>query len=144
MVKTNLLTNQSFVGRWSHQKSKLMDFPSINAKHNFTKSLQPLSNRRLVRDLSIFRRYFHGHCSQEIRDAIPVPLRRVKTTRYSTHSYPFQISLPNPLTPSHKSSFIPRTCNLWNVLPSSFFPESYNLPSFKPKINELDLISLSS
>ena len=45
---------------------------------------------------------------------------------------------------SHKSSFIPRTCNLWNVLPSSCFPESYNLPSFKSNINKLDLISLSS
>ena len=88
-------------------------------------------------------RYFNGHCSQEIRDIIPVPLRRVRTTRSSTHSHPFQVSLPNPRTLSHKSSFIPRTCNLWNVLPSSCFPESYNLPSFKSKINKLDLISLS-
>ena len=45
---------------------------------------------------------------------------------------------------SQKSSFIPRTGNLWNVLPSCCFPESYNLPSFKSKINKLDLISLSS
>ena len=86
----------------------------------------------------------HGHCSQEIRDTIPVPLRRVMTTRSSTHSHPFQVPLPNPRTLSHKSSFIPRTCNLWNVLPSCCFPESYNLPSFKSKINKLDLFSLSS
>ena len=111
---------------------------------NLTKSLQPLSHRRLVGDLSIFYRYFNRHCSQEIRDIIPVPLRRVRTTRSSTHSHPFQVSLPNPRTLSHKSSFIPRTCNLWNVLPSSCFPESYNLPSFKSKINKLDLIFLSS
>ena len=75
---------------------------------------------------------------------IPVPLKRVRTTRSSTHPHSFQVSLPNPRTLSHKSSFIPRTCNLWNVLPSSCFPESYNLPSFKSKINKLDLISLSS
>ena len=87
--------------------------------------------------------YFHGHCSQDIRDIIPVPLRRVTTTRSSTHSHPFQVSLPTSRTLSHKSSFIPRTCNLWNVLPSSCFPESYNLPHFKSKINKLDLISLS-
>ena len=111
---------------------------------NITKSLQPLSHRRLVGDLSIFHKYFHGHCSQEIREIVPVPLRRVRTTRSSTHSHPFQVSLPNPRTLSHKSSFIPRTCNLWNVFPSSCFPESYNLPSFKSKINKLDLISLSS
>ena len=111
---------------------------------NLTKSLQPLSHRRLDRDFSTFYRYFHGHCSQEIRDIIPVPLRRAKTNRSSTHSHPFQVSLPNPRTLSHKSSFIPRTCNLWNVLPSSCFPESHNLPSFKSEINELDLTSLSS
>ena len=111
---------------------------------NLAKSLQPLSHRCLVADLSIFYRYFNGHCSQEIRDIIPVPLRRVRTTRSSTHSHPFQVSLPNPRTLSHKSSFIPRTCNLWNVLPSSCFPESYNLPSFKSNVNKLDLISLSS
>ena len=87
---------------------------------NLTKSLQPLSHRRLVGDLSIYYIYFNGHCSQEIRDIIPVPLRRVRTTRSSTHSHPFQVSLPNPRTLSHKS-FIPRTCNLWNVLPSSCF-----------------------
>ena len=43
-----------------------------------------------------------------------------------------------------KSSFIQGTCNLWNVLPSSCFPESYNLPSLKSRINKLDLLSLSS
>ena len=53
---------------------------------NLTKSLQTLSRRRrLVGDLSIFYRYFHGHCSQEIREIIPVPLRRVRTTKSSTH-----------------------------------------------------------
>ena len=111
---------------------------------NLIKSLQPLSHRRLVGDLSIFYRYFNGHCSQEIRDIIPVPLRRVRTTRSSTHSHPFQVSLPTSRILSHKSSFIPRTCNLWNVLLSSCFPESYKVPSFKSKINKLDLIVLSS
>ena len=98
---------------------------------NLIKSLQPLSHCHLVRDLSIFYRYFNGHCSQEIRDIIPVPLRCVRTTRSSTHSHPFLVSLPTSQTLSHKSSFIPRTCNLWNILPSSCFPVSYNLPSFE-------------
>ena len=103
---------------------------------NLTKSLQPLSNRRLVGYLSTFYIYFQGHYSQEIREIIPVPLRRVRTTRSSTQSHPFQFSVPDSQFLSSKSPFIPRTCNLWNVLP--------NLPSFKSKINELDLISLSS
>ena len=56
---------------------------------NLTKSLQPLSHRRLVGDLSIIYRHFNGHCSQEIRDIIPVLLKRVRTIRSSTHSHPF-------------------------------------------------------
>ena len=35
-------------------------------------------------------------------------------------------------------------CFLWNVLLSCCFPESYDLPSFTPKINRIDLISLLS
>ena len=86
---------------------------------NLTKSLQPLSHRHLVGDLSIFYRIPLWHCSQERMDIIPVPLRRLRTTRSSTHSHPFQVSLPNPRTLSHKSSFIPRKCNFGSILPSS-------------------------
>ena len=45
---------------------------------------------------------------------------------------------------SHKSSFIPRTSQLWNSLPPTTFPESYNLSSSKSNINKLDLVSLST
>ena len=76
---------------------------------NLTNSLQSLSHCRLVADLSIFYRYFHGHCSQEINNIIPDAMKRVRTTRISTHSHPFQVMLPNPQTLAHKSSFIPRT-----------------------------------
>ena len=106
--------------------------------------LYSLSHRRLVADLSIFYRYFHGHCSQEIKNIIPDPMRRVRTTRSSTHSHSFQVTLPNPRTLAHKSSFIPRTSQLWNSLPPNTFPESYNLSSFKSNVNKLDLVSLST
>ena len=79
---------------------------------NFTNSLQSLSHLRLVADLSIFYRCFHRHCSQEIKNIFPDPVRRVRTTRSSTCSHPFQVTLPNPRTLSHKSSFIPRTSQL--------------------------------
>ena len=88
--------------------------------------------------------YFHGHCSQEIMNFIPDPMRHVQTTRSSTHSHPFQVTLPNPQTLAHKSSFIPRTSQLWNSLPPTTFPESYSLSSFKSNVNKLDLVSLSS
>ena len=111
---------------------------------NLTNSLQSLSHHHLVADLSIFYCYFHGHCSQEIKNIIPDPVRCVRTTRSSTYSHPFQVTLPNPRTLPHKSSFIPRTSQLWNSLPPNAFPESYNLSTFKSNINKLDLISLST
>ena len=111
---------------------------------NLTNSLQSLSHRRLVADLSIFYRHFHEHGTQEIKNIIPDPVSRVPTTRSSTCSRPFQITLPNPRTLSHKSTFIPRTSQLWNSLPPTTFPESYNLSPFKSKINKLDPVSLST
>ena len=111
---------------------------------NLTNSLQYLSHRHLVADLSIFYRYCHGHCSQEIKTIIPDPMRRARTTRSSTHSHPFQVTLANPRTLAHKSSFIPRTSQLWNSLPPTTFPESYNLLSFKSNVSKLDLVSLST
>ena len=112
---------------------------------NLTNSLQSLSHRRLVADLSIFYRHFHRHCPQEIKNIFPDPVRHVRTTRSSTYSHPFQVTLPNPRTLSHKSFFIPRTSQLWNSLPPTTFPESYNyLSSFKSNINKLDLVSLST
>ena len=111
---------------------------------NLTNSVQSLSHRRLVADLSVFYHYFHGHCSQEIKNIIPDPIRHVRTTRGSTHSHPFQVTLPNPRTLAHKSSFIPRTSQLWNSLPPTSFPESFNLSSFKSNVNKLDLVSLST
>ena len=116
---------------------RLINNPSL------TKSLQSLSHRRLVADLSIFYRYFHGHWSIEIKSIVTDPLKHVRPTRSSSQLHPFQVILSNPRTLSHKSSFIPRTCKLWNTLPSTSFPESYNLSSFKSNISKLDLISLS-
>ena len=63
---------------------------------NLTNSLQSLTHRRLVVDLSTFYRYFYGHCSLEIKNIIPGPVRRVRTSRNSTESHPFQVTLPNP------------------------------------------------
>ena len=71
------------------------------------------------------------------KNSIPDPVRRVRTTRSSTYSHPFQVIF-------HLSSFIPRTSQLWSSLPPTTFPESYNFSSFTSKINKLDLVSFST
>ena len=129
-------SSKSFLEKYSpfQWSIRLVCFDMVARKSmSFAKSLQPLSHRRSVGDLSIFYRYFNGHCSQEIRDIIPVPLRRVRTTRSSTHSHPFQVSLPTHelyLTNHHSSqehaihgtsclllAFLsPTTCHLPNLM----------------------------
>ena len=126
MLFPSTLSFHDHIEKCHYQVSSLL--PNVN-NPDLAKFLQPLSRHRLVADLSIFYRLFHRHCSQEISDIIPVPLRRVRTTRSSTHSHRFLISLLTSRTRSHKSSLIPATCNLWNVLSPSSFPESYNLRS---------------
>ena len=91
---------------------------------NITNSLQSLSHRCHDADLSIIYCYFHGHCSEEIKNIISDPVRHVRTTTSSTYSHPFQVILPNPCTLSHKSLFIPRTSQLWSSLLPTTFPES--------------------
>ena len=75
---------------------------------------------------------FTDIASQEIKNIIPDPMRRVRTTRSSTHSHSFQVTLPNPRTLAHKSSFISRTSQLWN----SFY-DCHPLLSLNPIICHL-------
>ena len=120
---------------YSNRKAKISKFSFIACQ----KSISPHSY--------MIRKGMVTHFSQFI-SVIPDPilfLRRVRTTRSSTtHSHPFQVTLPNARTLAHKSSFIPRTSQLWNSLPPTTFPESYNLSSFKSNVNKLDLVSLST
>ena len=112
---------------------------------NLTNSLQPLSHRRFVGDLSIFHRYFNGHCSQEIMDIIPVPLRRVRTTRSSsihTHST-FPFLLHELYLTNHHSSQEHATYGMSCLLLAFLSPTTCHLSNLR-SINKLDLISLSS
>ena len=107
---------------------------------NLTNSLQSLSHRRLVADLSIFYCCFHGHCSQEIKNIIPDPMRRVRTTRSSTHSHPFQVTnhlsfqeLLNCGTHCHPIlSLNPTICHPLNIMSTNLIlsPFLLNLPHF--------------
>lgn len=78
------------------------------------------------------------------------PSRHVRTTRSFSSSHPFLVSLPYPEALSHKSSLVPRTCDLWSFM-SYYTPQNPKtcLPS-SPESTELILtlfpfsLSLSS
>ncbi|KAG1666807.1 Thyroid receptor-interacting protein 11 [Nymphon striatum] len=90
---------------------------------NLSKSLQPLSHRRCVADLSIFYSYLYGNCSQEIKDIIPGPMRRVRNTRQSSKD-------ENKL----QAAFKPSRENVRSTLSSDLFSsQSTAVDSFNQK-----------
>ena len=88
---------------------------------NLTDSLQSLSHRRLVADLSIFYRYFHGHCSQEIKNIIPDPVSTLSKLHYLIHELYLtnHLSFPELLNcGTHCHSLLslnPTICHLLNL-----------------------------
>lgn len=109
---------------------RLIDHPEI------TRDLQPLALRRQVADLSLFYRYLHGRCSEDLRDIIPGKLSFRRNTRLAKSSHTMAIELATPRTSLFKNSFVYRTGELWNSLPSTIFPTSYNLSLFKKRVNK--------
>ena len=101
---------------------------------SLTSTLDPLSLRRRVASLSLFYRYYFGHCSDELAACIPPPLARPRSTRQATFAYNYCVELSNARINRFSDGFFPSTSHLWNSLPSSVFPASFNLPSFKRQV----------
>merc|ERR1711980_53063 len=88
-----------------------------------------------IASLSLFYRYFHGHCSSELSASIPPPLRRARNTRQASNSHPFSVQLSNTRVNRYSQSFMYKTGQLWNCLPLSVFPSVYDLQSFKRNVS---------
>ena len=87
--------------------------------------IHTIPSKRWFPFIYIFYRHFHGHCSQEIRDIIPVPLSvsgPPEAQRIHTISK-FHFLLHELYPTNHHSS--QEHAVLWNVLPPCF-PEYYN------------------
>ena len=99
-----------------------------------TSKLDPLSLRREVASLTIFYKYFHGNCSEEIKSVMPPPLPRPRNTRQASVAHNFCVRLENARIEAFNNSFIPSTARAWNSLPQSVFPGSYNIQLFKSRV----------
>ena len=95
-------------------------------------SLQPLAHRRNVASLSFFCRYYFGRCSSELT---PLLFPRGRSTGYSDSLHDFSVTIPRCYKDVYVNSFFPRTARLWNSLPIEYFPLTYDLNSFKSRIN---------
>ena len=101
---------------------------------SLTSTLDPLSLRRKVASLSLFYRYYFGHCSDELAACIPPPMVRPRSTRQATFAHNYCVELSNARINRFSDGFFPSTSHLWNSLPSAVFPASFNLPSFKRQV----------
>ena len=101
---------------------------------SLTSTLDPLSLRRKVASLSLFYRYYFGHCSDELAACIPPPMTRPHSTHQATLAHNYCVELSNARINRFSDGFFPSTSHLWNSLPSAVFPASFNLPSFKRQV----------
>ena len=105
------------------------------AGHSLASSLEPLAHRRNVASLNLFYRYYFGRCSSELAQLVPLPFSRGRSTRYSDRLHGFSVTIPRCYNDVYVNSFCPRTARFWNSLPIEFFLLTYDLKSFKSKIN---------
>ena len=92
-------------------------------------SLEPLTHRRSVANLSLFYSYYFGRCSSKLN---------------WFHFLVLEVDLPDILIycmifvtikDVYVNSFFPHAARLWNSLPIECFPVSYDLNGFKSRIN---------
>jgi hypothetical protein len=100
-----------------------------------TSGLQSMEHIRQVGSLSLFYRYYHGHCSTELSQLIPPAPIHHRHTRGTLSEHPYTVDICRLRTGSFSSSFLNTTGRLWNSLPASMFPPTYNLNLFKKRIN---------
>ncbi|KAL7639757.1 UNVERIFIED_CONTAM: hypothetical protein RMT77_009167 [Armadillidium vulgare] len=122
-------THTALLKKVESRAFRLINSPAL------TNSLQSLSSRRIVASLSLYYRYYNGHCSSELSRCIPPPLRRARATRLSTQSHPFSVQLSDPRLNRFAQSYMYSTGKVWNTLPLSVFPTSFDLHTFKRRVS---------
>ena len=96
-------------------------------------SLEPLAHHRKV--ASLFYRYYFGRCSSELAQLVPLPFSQRRSTRYSDIFHDFSVTISRCYKDVYVNSSFPCTARLWNSLPIECFHLTYNLNSFKSRIN---------
>ncbi|KAL7633236.1 UNVERIFIED_CONTAM: hypothetical protein RMT77_016340 [Armadillidium vulgare] len=122
-------THTALLEKVASRAFRLINSPSL------TKSLQSLSSRRIVASLSLYYRYYNRHCSSELSRRIPPPLRRARAKRLSTQSHPFSVQLSDLRLNRCSNSYMYSTGKVWNTLPLSVFPTSFDLHTFKRRVS---------
>ncbi|XP_045499402.1 uncharacterized protein LOC123697028 [Colias croceus] len=105
----------------------------IVGKPELTDRLDPLALRRDVASLCVFYRLYNGECSEELFGLIPAAKFHNRTARHKLKYHPHHLDEWLSTTVRFSRHFLPRTTKLWNSLPSSVFPSTYDMDVFKKR-----------
>nr|CAI5856675.1 unnamed protein product [Callosobruchus analis] len=84
----------------SHKRTvRLIDVPKA------TKDLHSLQHRRTVADLTLFDRFYHGSCSNDLSQIIISKTVRTRITKEASRAHPYQVEVPIPRTGALQYSF---------------------------------------
>ncbi|KAL7638512.1 UNVERIFIED_CONTAM: hypothetical protein RMT77_011082 [Armadillidium vulgare] len=122
-------THTAILEKVESRAFRLINSPAL------TNSLQSLSSRQIAASLSLYYRYYNGHCSSELSRHISRPLRRARETRLSAPSHPFSVQLSDPRLNRYAHSYMYSTGKVWNTLPLSIFPTSFEFHTFKRNVS---------
>ena len=111
---------------WVESKAfRLINAPNLTS---------PLQLRRDVAFLFIFYNYYFNCCSEDLGYCVPGPNNWWRNTRVASFSQEFCVEACHFRFDLENSCLFPHTVNLWNSFPSSIFSSSYNLSSFKCRV----------
>ena len=96
----------SLLDRVESKAIRLISDPSL------TSTLDPLSLRCKVASLSLFYRYYFGHCSDELAACIPPPMARPRSTRQATFAHNYCVEFSNARINWFSDGFFPSTSHL--------------------------------
>ena len=119
------------VATWNCQTSYKNEYPGLLLLH-----LLFLFNPRLT----LLCRYYFGRCSSEVAQLVPFPFSRGRFTRYSDRLHDFCVTILRCYKDVSVNTSFPRRARLWNSLPIECFLLTYDLSSFKSRINTRLLI----
>ena len=76
-------------------------------------TLQPLSHRRVVASLSLFYKYYHGICSQELSPLVP---HGHLSVRFSESLYQYAVDIPRCKRKFYQINFFVHALQLFGIL----------------------------
>nr|CAH7752442.1 unnamed protein product [Callosobruchus chinensis] len=101
--------------------------------------LQPLSDRCVVGNISLFYRYSNGFCSSELTSIISLLSKPNRCTRGTFSSHPRAVFPQTSRTERYDRTFVPRVSRGWNGLPCDVLVDPASVGLFNSHVNKLPL-----